>query len=91
MAASVVNPVNSNLDLFVSCVSATIARFPFYGEGEAGEEAERVADELSDILLGIDPEVSSMNGFWQTFIDDVAIGDYSTEVVAEVRNENRLR
>jgi hypothetical protein len=75
------NPVNASLDLFGECVAAVIRRFPFYCEDSAPEEREQVAEELRAVLAGIDATASAHNGFWETFVDDVAAGDYATEEI----------
>ncbi|MFJ4000363.1 SUKH-4 family immunity protein [Streptomyces parvus] len=67
--------VNKDLDSFNRCVAAVIARFPFYTEGDE-ERFEEVAEELRDLVSGIDETALVHNGFWETFCDDVAIGDY---------------
>ncbi|MEV2211323.1 SUKH-4 family immunity protein [Streptomyces sp. NPDC050997] len=67
--------VNRDLNSFNRCVAAVIARFPFYAEGDE-ERCEEVAEELRDLVLGIDETALVHNGFWETFCDDVAIGDY---------------
>lgn len=53
-----------------------IARFPFYAEDDE-EGFEEVAEELRDLISGIDETALAHNGFWETFCDDVAIGDYA--------------
>jgi hypothetical protein len=68
--------VNRDLDAFNRCVAAVIARFPFYAEGDE-EGCEEVAEELRDLVSGIDETALVHNGFWETFCDDVAIGDYA--------------
>ncbi|MGW3816925.1 SUKH-4 family immunity protein [Streptomyces sp. NPDC005046] len=68
--------VNRDLDSFNRCVAAVIARFPFYAEGDE-ERCEEVAEELRDLVSGIDETALVHNGFWETFCDDVAIGDYA--------------
>ncbi|MEV7536910.1 SUKH-4 family immunity protein [Streptomyces hydrogenans] len=67
--------VNKDLDSFNRCVAAVIVRFPFYTEGDE-ERCEEVAEELRDLVSGIDETALVHNGFWETFCDDVAIGDY---------------
>ncbi|WP_328665756.1 SUKH-4 family immunity protein [Streptomyces sp. NBC_00328] len=67
--------VNSDLGSFNRCVAAVIARFPFDVDGD--EDAyEAVAEELRDLISGIDETALVHDGFWETFCDDVAIGDY---------------
>ncbi|MGW1504332.1 SUKH-4 family immunity protein [Streptomyces mirabilis] len=68
--------VNRDLGSFNRCVAAVITRFPFYAEGDE-ERCEKVADELRDLISGIDETALVHNGFWETFCDDVAIGDYA--------------
>ena len=68
--------VNSDLGSFNRCVAAVIARFPFYADGDE-DRYEEVADELRDLISGIDETALVHNGFWETFCDDVAIGDYT--------------
>lgn len=83
--------MNADLDLFTSCVRAVIERFPFYedvefNEGEYDwdgelEKRKSAAEELGSLLLEIDSSALEFNGFWETFLDDVVIGDYSVEEV----------
>lgn len=68
--------VNSDLGSFNQCVAAVIERFPFYADGDE-DRYEEVAEELRDLISGIDETALADNGFWETFCDDVAIGDYA--------------
>ncbi|WP_086828148.1 SUKH-4 family immunity protein [Streptomyces sp. NRRL B-24572] len=68
--------VNRDLDSFNRCVAAVIARFPFYAEGDQ-ERCEEVAEELRVLVSGIDETALADNGFWETFCDDVAMGDHA--------------
>lgn len=70
------NHVNSDVDSFNRCVAAVIARFPFYAEDDE-ERYEKVAEELRELVSGIDETALAHNGFWETFCDDVAMGDYA--------------
>ena len=70
------NHVNRNLGLFHECVAATIARFPFYEEGEE-ERFQAAADELRELVTTLDDTALAHNGFWETLCDDVAMGDYA--------------
>jgi hypothetical protein len=74
--SAMANHVNTDLGSFNRCVEAVIARFPFYKDGDE-DRYEEVAEELRGILFGIDESALAHNGFWDTFCDDVAIGDYS--------------
>ncbi|MEU6139203.1 SUKH-4 family immunity protein [Streptomyces sp. NPDC047081] len=67
--------VNSDLGSFNQCVAAVIGRFPFYADGY-GDRYEVVAEELRNLIAGIDEATLTHNGFWETFCDDVAMGDY---------------
>ncbi|MGX1560130.1 SUKH-4 family immunity protein [Streptomyces sp. NPDC055506] len=74
--SSTTHHVNRDLDSFSRCIAAVIARFPFYAEG--GEErCEEVAEDLRELLSGVDVTALAEDGFWETFCDDVAIGDYA--------------
>ena len=77
----VVNVVNVDLGAFRECVAAVIARFPFYSEDDEPEQFEEVAEELRHIISVIDESALGNDGFWRTFADDVAIGDYATEMI----------
>ncbi|MFJ9381603.1 SUKH-4 family immunity protein [Streptomyces sp. NPDC101455] len=68
--------VNSDLGSFSRCVAAVIARFPFYADGDE-DRYEEVAEKLRDLISGIDETALAHNGFWETFCDDMAIGDYA--------------
>ncbi|WP_406054805.1 SUKH-4 family immunity protein [Streptomyces sp. NBC_01077] len=73
--SAAVSHVNRDLASFNRCVAAVIARFPFYAEG--AEETYDVAKELRDLLTGIDETALVPDGFWETFCDDVEMGDYA--------------
>jgi hypothetical protein len=71
--------VNSNLDLFRACAKAIIERFPFYDE-ESEDGAETVAaNDVRAIVERLDPPVIADTGFWETFTDDIEMGNYPTE------------
>jgi hypothetical protein len=76
--------VNSRLEQFLASVKVVIERFPFYDVGSDLHLRERVGMDLTESISDIDPQaLSTANGFWQTFIDDVVSGDFATqEVVA---------
>ncbi|MFB7114503.1 SUKH-4 family immunity protein [Streptomyces sp. NPDC056291] len=74
--SSTTHHVNRNLDSFNRCIAAVIARFPFYAEGDE-ERCEEVAEELRALVSGIDGTALADDGFWETFCDDVGIGDYA--------------
>lgn len=68
--------VNRDLDSFSRCIAAVIARFPFHADGDE-EGFEEVAEELRELVSGIDGTALADDGFWETFCDDVTIGDYA--------------
>ncbi|MBY8876855.1 SUKH-4 family immunity protein [Actinacidiphila acidipaludis] len=72
-----VTHVNADLQTFTRCVSAVIARFPFYREDEGAERFERVADELRGLIAGVDETALTHDGFWDGLCEDVALGDYA--------------
>ncbi|SEL88875.1 SUKH-4 family immunity protein, partial [Streptacidiphilus jiangxiensis] len=74
--SSTANHVNKDLEAFHRCVAATIARFPFYEEGEEGRFDE-AADDLRELLATLDDTALAHNGLWETLCDDVAMGDYA--------------
>ena len=82
--------VNSSLDQFITSVRAVIARFP-YDSGEYNsddvpdevidrfwDECDRAVGEMREALRRIDPVAIYVDGFWETFLDDVQMGDFST-------------
>ncbi|MFD0078687.1 SUKH-4 family immunity protein [Streptomyces sp. NPDC127166] len=68
--------VSRDLYSFNRCVAAVIARFPFYAEGDE-ERCGEAAEELRVLVTGIDETALVENGFWETFCDDVEMGDYA--------------
>lgn len=66
--------MNRGLDSFNRCVATLIAWFPFYAERDE-DRCEEVAEELRGLVSGIDETTVVHNGFWESFCDDVAIGD----------------
>ncbi|MCX4451744.1 SUKH-4 family immunity protein [Streptomyces sp. NPDC058369] len=74
--SSTTNHVNRDLEAFHRCVAATIARFPFYEEGEE-DRFEEAAGDLRELLATLDDTALAHNGLWETLCDDVAMGDYA--------------
>lgn len=73
---STTHHVNRDLDSFSRCIAAVIARFPFYAAGDKAR-SEETAEELRELVSGIDGTALANDRFWETFCDDVAIGDYA--------------
>lgn len=68
--------MSRDLGSFSQCVAAVMARFPFYVDDDE-DRYEEVAVELRDLISDIDKTALADNGFWETFCDGVAIGDYA--------------
>lgn len=84
--------VNASLDQFIRSVRIVIHRFPFEsrapgdiaGQDDAGVNWDEAVAELTQLLNQIDSQaLLSANGYWQTFLDDVAMGDFSLSSVLE--------
>lgn len=87
--------VNASLPQFIDSVRVVARRFPFDrphqvdrvdGGEENGDNAnvawDQVADELLTLLTRIDASaLQDQDGYWMIFLDDVAMGDYSTKTV----------
>jgi len=73
--------VNSDLGLFSSCVKAVIERFPFYQQDSELEQWTAAANDIRTIVADIDPPAIADTGFWESFTDDIEMGDYSTEAI----------
>jgi hypothetical protein len=76
--------VNTSLEKFTQTVKVVLGRFPYYVEGSTDDEIHAVADELLRMISGIDPEAVVPDRYWSTFIDDVEIGDLSTEAISAI-------
>jgi hypothetical protein len=75
--SALLNPVNATLEQFCRCVEAVIERYPF--DADPSADMDEVAEELRRMLARIDIVTTAHNGFWETFTDDVAIGDYLSD------------
>ncbi|MEU6775204.1 SUKH-4 family immunity protein [Streptomyces sp. NPDC046759] len=71
--SSTAHHVNRDPGSFGRCTAAVIARFPFCAEGDE-ERFEEVAEELRELVSGIDGTALADDGFRETFRDDVAMG-----------------
>jgi hypothetical protein len=76
--------VNTSIEQFTQTVKAVIDRFPYYEEGAAEEEIQGVASELLEKIRNIDPAAAVPDRYWSTFVDDVEIGDLSTEAILAI-------
>jgi len=59
--------------------------FPFYSRNTPLDERDQLADRIHDVIGGIDPRALDHDGFWATFVDDLANGDLATEDVLDSR------
>ncbi len=79
--------VNSTLGQFVDSVKAVIGMFPYYETSDSSfDTGQAVADRIADAITRIDPVATEPDTFWETFVQDVAIGDYSTADVVKDRS-----
>jgi hypothetical protein len=70
--------VNANLAAFVDSLELVQNAYPFADDDADIATTRAAAAGLREQLAGVDPSaVSDPDGYWQTFIDDVAIGDYA--------------
>jgi hypothetical protein len=76
--------VNTSVEQFTQTVKAMIDRFPYYGQQATDDKIDRVAEELLEIIRTIDSEAAVPNRYWSTFVDDVKMGDLSTEAILAV-------
>ena len=77
--------VNCDLGRFCECVRLVIDRFPFYSASATSDVRIAVRESLEAIIQEVDPEaLIDPHGFWMTFLDDVEIGDFSTEDVRAI-------
>jgi hypothetical protein len=79
-----INPVNSGLAAFAACVGIAFSRFPYYSYESVDELAEGLASYLRGQLLAVDPVVGAHNGLWETFLDDVTMGNYAEEEFEQI-------
>lgn len=74
--------VNSSLRQFANTVIAVSSRYPYYDQDADLEEREAVAGDILGVIREIDPEAAVPDRFWSTFVDDMEIGDLSTQDIS---------
>ncbi|MGW7667503.1 SUKH-4 family immunity protein [Streptomyces sp. NPDC054775] len=79
--ANRVSLVNSSLPDFVAAVKAVIERFPFYDSDSDDDDWASAARAVEEIIRSVDPDSFIEDGFWDTLVNDIEIGDFSTEDV----------
>jgi hypothetical protein len=77
--------VNTSLERFVATARAVHDRFPFYARGASDDDMDAAADDLLRVIGAIDPPAARVDQFWSTLVDDVRMGDFSTEDVQVAR------
>ena len=75
--------VNSSLRQFTDTVRATIQALPYYEDGSNDEEVRAAVTRLSGIIRDIDPPAMIRHRFWSTFVEDVEMGDFTTDRIAD--------
>jgi hypothetical protein len=76
--------VNTSIEQFTQTVKAIIDRFPYYDRDTTDEEIQAIASELLHTIRSIDSEAAVPDRYWSTFVDDVEIGDLSTEAILAI-------
>jgi hypothetical protein len=77
--------INSSLIQFSRTTKALVALFPYMGVDTDLDNREATAKKLAEVIRSIDPAaVDDPDSFWSTFLDDVAIGDFSSRTSLEV-------
>lgn len=59
---------------FCECVEAVIRHYPF--DADPSADMDDVAEKLRQELFRIDDMAAAHVSFWETFTDDVAMGNY---------------
>ncbi|GIG59628.1 hypothetical protein Lfu02_40000 [Longispora fulva] len=73
--------VNSSIGQFNASVQLVVERFPYYEADSELETREAIGEALRAQLMQVDSSSMSEDGFWETFVDDLIVGDYSNEDV----------
>lgn len=76
--ANDVSRVSSSLPDFVAIVRAVIERFSFYDSDSDHGEWMAAARDIEGIVRAIDSGSFNQDGFWETLVNDIEIGDFST-------------
>lgn len=71
--------VNTDIERFVDIARAISSRFPYYTAATFDESIGVVGRELREMISRIDPPAALPDRFWSTFLDDVEMGDFTTE------------
>jgi hypothetical protein len=72
--------VNTSLERFVETAERVLELWPYYGPNATLADRMKVGDDLAAVIRAIDPAAYGPDQFWPTFVDDVVIGDFATEL-----------
>jgi hypothetical protein len=86
VAGSVPLFVNTSVEMFTKTVKAVIGRFPYYDEDATDEQIQTAATDLRNMIERIDSAAIVPDRYWSTFIDDVELGDLSTEAILRIED-----
>jgi len=84
------NFVNTTVGLFTRTVQALVERFPYYSKDAEWVEIDSVCVELRKIIRSIDAGAVMPDYYWPTFVDDVQMGDFSTEDILMWQRRNAI-
>ena len=73
--------ISTSMAAFRSTCAAALDRFPYYAGDDADDAPAVARADLEAIIKEIDPDVLRVDSFWVTFLDDVEMGDFTTEAV----------
>jgi hypothetical protein len=82
--------VNAAVDLFTGTVRGLFERFPYYGKNAEWAEIDSTCAELREIVRSIDPAAAAPGCYWPAFVDDVQMGDFSTEDIQAWHRRNAV-
>jgi hypothetical protein len=80
---------NSSLKRFVETARAITERFPFYSTEDVLERADAAASDVAAIVRSIEVEAIERDGFWDTMVEDIRMGDFLTETICGVPGVGR--
>jgi hypothetical protein len=68
---------NSNLTAFVECLLEVDRRYPFYAISDSLDVKRQAGQGILEFIRAEDSmAVDIGDGFWNSFVDDVSVGDY---------------
>jgi hypothetical protein len=82
--------INTAVDLFTATVRGMFERFPYYGKNAEWTEIDSACAELREIVRSIDAAAAVPGCYWPGFVDDVQMGDFSTEDILAWHRRNAV-